>query len=64
MSILSDEDKKDCERIQQIAMEHGWSISWKVAGLIWADHSDDWCASWLVLPKEDEQIWHYVKEYM
>lgn len=58
------EDDKELERLINVAGANGWHLSKKLAGLIWRDHSDDWCASWLILPERDEEIWRYLKEYV
>jgi hypothetical protein len=51
------EDIEDCKRIQKIAKAHGHNFSLKVCEAIWRSRSEDWAASWLFLPRTDEEVW-------
>jgi hypothetical protein len=48
----------DIERIVKVAILNGVILSAKEAEKAWEEHSDDACAQWLGLPKDDEDIWY------
>jgi hypothetical protein len=57
MEYIDIDDIKDCKRIQQILLDHGYEASLKECQKLWQKRSDDWCAGWLILPDSDDEIW-------
>lgn len=47
----------DVERIQRVLLANGYSSLLEDCGRLWDDHSDDYCAGWLGLPEDDEDLW-------
>ena len=55
---------KDCIRIKNIAEKLGYDCSLREAEELWETYSEDkYCAGWLILPEEDEQIIEAIEEY-
>lgn len=56
---------EDCERIRALVLKdrNVW-VSVTAAGLFWSRHSQDWDASWLTLPKNDEHIMEYWDKFV
>lgn len=50
----------DCERIQRILYDRGYYITMDDAQDVWSEHSDRLCASWLILPEDDELVFKAV----
>jgi len=48
---------EDIDRIRRLAWAHGWDVSAYEAAQLWRMHSDDYAASWLILPTTDEKLW-------
>jgi len=51
-----DDYPEDCVRIKRLAEKMGLNITLEKASDIWSDHSNDYCAGWMILPKNDEEI--------
>ena len=52
--------RDDCERIQKvIKTKRGINISFSEAASFWKKRSFWWDASWLVLPKKDDELIEY-----
>jgi len=48
---------EDCRRIRDVILKKfGVSISLGQAQMFWRDHSTNFCAGWLFLPTEDDEI--------
>jgi hypothetical protein len=55
----------DCERIQKAIKTHrGFSISIPEAARFWKTRSSWWDASWLILPKKDDEIVEYWDKFL
>lgn len=48
--------KSDCERIQKLLLELGYSSTLKDCGELWDDYSDTMAAGWLNLGESDEDL--------
>jgi hypothetical protein len=48
---------EDETRIVRVAAEHGVEMTTQQAQIIWMLVSANQCATWLVLPKQDDQLW-------
>ncbi len=55
---------KDAKRICHVAELHGIILSEEQAVNAWRDFSASYCASWLVLPTSDEDLWKQAEEYV
>ena len=51
----------DVERIQRVLLDNGYNSLLEDCGKLWDDHSDDYCAGWLGLPEDDEELWDELK---
>jgi hypothetical protein len=47
----------DCRRIQEIFRQRCISVSLYESHALWSNYSDNVCASWLMLPEEDADLW-------
>lgn len=54
----------DCQKIQEIAKDMGYTISLLQAKHFWLCRSYDWEASWLTLPKEDSVLRDDINQYI
>ena len=54
---------KDIQRIQNAMLMHGYYATSEQCEEMWEMNSDDVCASWLVLPADDESIYREIKQY-
>lgn len=52
---------QDCIRICKVALDHGYYITPLEAQKIWEIYSDSMCASWLILPTSDEDLWFDIR---
>jgi len=52
----------DVQRIVDVCQKHGFEISENDAKLCWEQHSDSYCASWLILPESDVELFEAIKE--
>lgn len=53
----------DCQRIQKVAREMGYTVSLENAKQFWMITSDNWCATWLTLPQHNSRIKEYIEDY-
>jgi hypothetical protein len=53
----------DCVRIKDLAKEIGYNITVEEACTIWEEHSEDYCAGWLIL-RDDESIKKIIDDHM
>jgi hypothetical protein len=53
----------DCKRIQRVFAEHDLEITMDQAQFIWGEHSGYVCASWLIMPDSDEELFDELKKY-
>lgn len=54
----------DCNRIQQVLMEHGYYATIDQCEELWEMYSDEYAAGWLVLPEINIQIYDCIKDYI
>lgn len=54
--------KKDCERIQKILKENNIFVSLEEVCSIWEEYSDLYAAGWIILPKEDIDVYGCILE--
>lgn len=47
---------EDVERIRLAAFKLGHNLTPKEAARLWEDHSDMYCAGWLILPPSDHEL--------
>lgn len=47
---------QDTDRIMSVLRKNGYSVSRKDVVLTWRDHSDQYCAEWLELPNDDNEL--------
>ena len=53
---------EDVQRIKKVCKNNGYYISKETANLVWQQYSDDLCANWITLPKDDNLILEAVLE--
>lgn len=46
----------DCQRIQKILLAKGYEVSLHECEDMWESHSESYCAGWLILPDDDNEI--------
>lgn len=51
----------DVERIQRVLLDNGYSSLLEDCGNLWDNYSDDYCAGWLNLPEDDDDLWDILK---
>lgn len=57
--------KEDIQRIVSVCARKGYELSEQDAMLAWEKYSEDhYCAGWLILPKEDEQLFNDIMKVM
>jgi hypothetical protein len=49
---------KDVQRIIRVLKEKGYECDEELANSLWRHFSDLMCAGWLVLPKEDSELFN------
>ena len=54
----------DCNRIQQVLMEHGYYATIDQCEELWEMYSEEYAAGWLSLPEDSKDIYEYVKDYI
>lgn len=54
----------DVKRIISICLQNGVEITKEAARDLWEHYSNDWMASWLMLPEDDNELWDIVKSYL
>lgn len=55
---------KDIKRIVEVCDQHDIQITPDEAEELWSRYSDtEWCASWLGLPSDDEDLFEIIIEY-
>ena len=47
---------EDIMRIRKVMKDRGIEITIAEADSLWSSHSDEWCAGWLVLPDDDNEL--------
>lgn len=63
MSKYSDyEYGEDVKRIVDVLAKKNIEITLEEAEYLWSKHSDEYCAQWLILPREDKQLFEIVIE--
>jgi len=56
---------EDCQRIQRVLLENGYDASLDQCERAWHSYGEEnYCAGWLVLPKEDQEIFERLKPYL
>lgn len=53
---------EDCKRIQGILERHNTEATLSECQDLWQDHSSKLCASWIILPESDEDIWEILED--
>lgn len=54
---------QDVKRIQKVMHDAGFPMTRQEAYSRWNEHSSSWCAGWLILPDDDEDIvWDLTEE--
>jgi hypothetical protein len=57
--------RSDCEIIQRVLIANGYvNAGLNDAFVLWGQYSDDYCAGWLILPDNDEEIFNCIKRYI
>ena len=56
--------KKDLTRIVRVCWDNGYNITEEEARKAWGMYSADFCATWLLLPSLDEDLFSYIKRYV
>lgn len=56
--------KSDVERLQRVALAHGVLLQFWTAVKLWEANSDSACAGWLVMPKDDEELWFEAASFL
>ncbi len=54
---------KDCRRIQNLLFEKGYYATIPECQIIWENYSEHYCASWLILPYDNNVLWDYIEDY-
>ena len=52
---------EDCRRIQKVLLDHGYQADLRDCAEVWGKYSDDFCAGWLHLPDEDEDLFSSIE---
>ena len=52
----------DVRRIVEVLDSKGIIITPSEADKLWDIHSDEWCASWLILPSNDDELFKIIIE--
>lgn len=58
------EHPTDAAKIVEAMARRGFEISEADAEWAWQQHSDNWCASWLLVDDSDEAIAAYILDHM
>ena len=53
----------DIRRLQDVMLAHGYYASSEQCEELWEMVSEDMCASWLVMPENDDELFIEVKVY-
>lgn len=53
----------DCRKIQNALANKGYEATIEQACELWKWYSDDWCATWLIVTNDDEEIFESVRPY-
>ena len=53
---------QDCIRIMEILNKNSVVCSYYEAYIAWDNYSDSLCASWIILPESDEEIFNILVE--
>lgn len=54
--------QEDVERICDLLTSKGVDTDLLTSEYLWIKHSDEYCASWLGLPKSDEELFNILME--
>ena len=60
---MDETENKDCQRIAKVFADHEVYISVDQARDIWDKRSSAWCAGWLSLPDNDEELYQDCLDY-
>lgn len=55
---------EDCKRLQEAFLREGWHATLPECQDFWERHSDDHCASWLMLPEDDADLATIIVEHL
>jgi hypothetical protein len=65
LADYNNEYRSDCEIIQRVLITNGYlNTGLNDALRLWSEYSDSYCAGWLVLPDNDEDIFNSIKRYI
>lgn len=53
---MEDYKVEDCRRIVNLLESIGYIVTMEEAHRLWSMHSDDYCAGWLSMSEEDEDV--------
>lgn len=53
---------RDVQRIQKVLIENGYEATLIECQNLWKEYSNDVSALWLLLPKQDEEVFYYLKD--
>lgn len=56
--------RKDIEELKSILNKNGYNASDIDIYQAWLEHSEDWCAGWLMVDLSDESNLTYLLEYL
>lgn len=61
LTPLGDFYKTDVERIVAVCADRGYHITSRDAMAAWEKYSDELCAGWLILPRDDADVFEEVR---
>jgi hypothetical protein len=65
LADYNNEYRSDCEIIQRVLISNGYVNAGLNDALgLWGQYSDDYCAGWLSLPYNDQEIFNCIKRYI
>lgn len=63
MGYHAEQYPEDIELLQSVATKNGLSLTNDQLETIWERHSDDYCASWLIVSNDEDFILKIINEY-
>lgn len=57
---VPDRYRYNCQRIQQVLLDHGYTSDIQDCYELWSDYSDRYAAGWISLPEDDVDLWHRI----
>ena len=55
------EEEQEAIRLKHILLKNGYTSSIQDCWNVWADVSEDYCANWLCMSDDDDEVWEKVR---